>query len=361
MKFSCDRHSIAEAFQLVAAVAPQRSLKPILTRAKLTVRKDAIEIEATDFEVAVRTSVKPSSVEREGALAVPAEKVASILRDATDEKIEAEVEAEVLTLVCRDGFYRVLGEPVDDFPPIPRFEKTNAKLKGRLLADMMRKTSFAAAEERSRYSLNGVYILLGKNTMTLAATDGRRLAVREEKLGSGVESASGIVPTKGIATIRRVVESVEDVELCLTENMIMVRGGGTEVFSRLVEGKFPDYGKVIPSGNDKKVVAEREELLGLVRRASLLAPVDSRSVNFCFERGAVKICARTAEVGEAELSLPVSYDGPALEIRFNPDYVADVLRILEADQVSLEIKDADCAGMIRDGKGYTYVIMPLST
>lgn len=360
MKFSCETKAIADAFQLIAGVVPQRSLKPILTRAKLTVGKDAVTVEGTDLEVAARVSFPPASVEQEGCVAVPAEKMASILGDAGDEEIRFEMEKDVVTVLCKDGYYRVLGEGVDNFPPIPAFRSGGIKVNGGVLADMVRKTALAAAQERSRYSLNGVYVKLAGKKITLAATDGRRLAVREEKLEVEEQEASGIVPIKGISTIRRVVEPAGEVELFLADNMIMVKAAGTEVYSRLIEGKFPDYTKVIPSGNDKKIALAREDLLSFVRRAALLCSGESRAVKFSFEKGSLKISARAAEVGESELSLPVAYDGPAIEIDFNPDYIIDVLRMLDADEVILELKDNECAGMIRDGKTYTYVIMPLS-
>jgi len=360
MKFSCDRQAIAEAFQLVAGVAPQRSLKPILTRAKVTVSKDSVSVEGTDFEVALRCTLVPNSVEQEGSVAVPAEKVASILREASDSEIRLESQGDVVNILCEDGFFRVLGESAENFPPIPAVEAAPAKLGGAVVADMMRKTAFAAAEERSRYSLNGVYVSLTAKKIVMAATDGRRLAVREEKLPAKAEAVSGIVPLKGVSTIRRVVESSGDVELAMSENMIMVKAPGREVYSRLIEGKFPDYARVVPSGNDNLVEAERDALLSFIKRAALLAPADSRSVKFSVGKGALKLSSRTAEVGEAELSLPVGYQGKAFEVDFNPNYLLDVLRVIDGDKVVLELKDGECAGMIREGKGYTYVVMPLS-
>jgi DNA polymerase-3 subunit beta len=286
--------------------------------------------------------------------------MASILKDAGDEEIRLESDKDVVTVWCGDGFYRVLGESVENFPPVPEFKETGTKLPGAVLADMIKKTSMAAAEERSRYSLNGLYISFEGKKVTMAATDGRRLAVREEKLKSKGEDASGIVPVKGVATIRRVVENSDEAEISLSDNMVMVRASGGEVYSRLIEGKFPDYKRVIPVGNDKRIVLSREDLLSIVRRASLLCSGESRAVKFSLGKGELKFSSRTAEVGEAELSLPVSYDGPAIEIDFNPDYIADVLRVLDTDEVVLELKDGECAGMIREGKTYTYVVMPLS-
>ncbi len=360
MKFSCSRAAVADAFQLVASVVPQRSLKPILTRAKLVVGKDVVTVEGTDLEVAVRTGFPPTAVEHEGSVAVPAEKMASILRDATNEEIHVEAERDVVTVLCGDGFYRVLGESVENFPPVPEFQASGVKLPGAVLADMMRKTVMAAAEERSRYSLNGLYVSFSGKKITMAATDGRRLAVREEKLKMKTEDSSGIVPIKGVATIRRVVENAEEAEISLSDNMIMVKAAGSEVYSRLIEGKFPDYQRVIPVGNDKQIAIGREDLLSLVRRAALLCSGESRAVKFCLEKDTLKLSSRTAEVGEAELSLPVSYSGQVIEIDFNPDYIADVLRALDTDEIVLELKDGECAGMIREGKKYTYVVMPLS-
>ena len=360
MKFSCERKAIADAFQLVAGVTPQRSLKPILTRAKLTVEKDSIAVEGTDLEVALRCRFAPTAVDEPSSVAVPAEKMASIMKEAADDEIRVESDGDVITVLCGDGYYRVLGEAVDNFPPIPDFSGEAVKLEGGLLGDMVRKTAFAAAEERSRYSLNGVYVALDGKKISLAATDGRRLALREEKLASQAKKISGIVPLKGISTIRRVVEGAEAVELCLTDNMIMVRTGNAEVYSRLIEGKFPDYTKVVPSGNDRRVGVERENLLSFVRRASLLCSGESRAVRVSVEKGKMKLSARAAEVGEAELTFPVSYTGAAMDIDFNPDYIIDVLRALDSDEVVLELKDSECAGMIKGGKGYTYVVMPLS-
>lgn len=359
MKFSCSTEVIADAFQLIAGVVPQRSLKPILTRAKLVVRDKTVTVEGTDLEIAVRTEFS-AVVEDAGSVAVPAEKMASILRDAGDEEIRIEADKDVVTVLCGDGFYRVLGESAENFPPVPEFRETGIKIAGPVLADMMKKTSMAAAEERSRYSLNGLYVSFEGKKITVAATDGRRLAVREEKLKSNGGDASGIVPLKGVATIRRVVENSDEAEIDLSDNMIMVKASGGEAYSRLIEGKFPDYERVIPVGNDKKIIINREDLLSLIRRASLLCSGDSRAVKFSFGKGELKLSSRTAEVGESELSLPVSYDGSAIEMDFNPDYIADVLRVLNTDEVTLELKDGECSGMIREGKTYTYVVMPLS-
>lgn len=156
MKFSCSREAMANAFQLVAGVVPQRSLKPILTRAKVTVNKKSISVEGTDLEVSLRCKFTPTSVDEEGNVAIPAEKLAAIAKEASDEEIRVESEGDVVSVFCSDGRYKVLGQSIDNFPAIPQFEKESITLSGPLLGDMVHKTAFAAAEERSRYSLNGV-------------------------------------------------------------------------------------------------------------------------------------------------------------------------------------------------------------
>lgn len=194
----------------------------------------------------------------------------------------------------------------------------------------------------------------------MAATDGRRLAIREEKLSKETDEISGIVPLKGIAAIKRIAEGTEFVDMCLTENSIMVRTETAEVYSRLIEGKFPDCTKVIPSGNDRKIEVGRQELLSFIRRAALLCSGESRAVKFSVEKDSMKLSSRTAEIGEAELSFPVSYSGDAMDIDFNPDYIVDMLRVLDTEKIVLALKNSECAGMIKDGKNYTYVVMPLN-
>lgn len=360
MKFSCCTKVIAEAFQMIAGVVPQRSLKPILTRARVTAEKDSIIVEGTDLEVSARYTFPCGTIDTCGSVAIPADKVASILRDISDEEVHLEATDGVVTINCEQGYYRVLGEDPENFPPIPLFESGGIKLAGDVLGDMLKKTVLAAAEEKSRYSLNGVLIHIHEKKITMVATDGRRLAVREEKLKVKAEDRSGIVPLKGVSAIRRVVEGAEGAELAIGENMVMARAGGAEAYSRLIEGKFPDYSKVVPSGNDNHVSVNREDLLSFVRRVALLSSGESRAVKLSIGKNTIKLSARTAEVGESELSLAAAYDGDAIEIDFNPDYLLDVLKVLDAEEVVLELKDGQCAGMIRDGKEFTYVIMPLS-
>jgi DNA polymerase-3 subunit beta len=238
---------------------------------------------------------------------------------------------------------------------------------------MVAKTQFAITGEDTRYFLNGAQFVLKTDSMSLVATDGHRLALvtagRNGKAktggaGSAEEENKAILPKKTLGELARLLsEGDGDISYERGENHLFFKVGDRLLISRMIDGQFPAYERVIPKGNDKHIEFERDRLTNAVRRVALLSNERSRAVKFQIEKGKVEVTSSSPEIGEATETLPVDYTGPALQICFNAQYVLDFLAAVATDVVSLELKDEVSQAVMRpvgaEGYDYTYVIMPM--
>jgi DNA polymerase-3 subunit beta len=225
-------------------------------------------------------------------------------------------------------------------------------------------TAFAAARETSRYAINGVLWELQEGRLSLTATDGRRLSHAEGKPKSpGDREIRAIVPIKAMNLFMRIVtDADEQVGVTVTENQnqIVFRSSRATVSSALVEGQFPNYRDVIPSDSDKKAELNTGEFLSAIRRAALLTNDESRSIRLSFAGDGLTLTGRAPEQGEATVRMLASYQGEPVEIGFNPVFLVDVLKVVEAEVVTLDLKAANRPGIVRSGANMLYVVMPLN-
>ncbi len=258
--------------------------------------------------------------------------------------------------------------PREDFPTItepPGVAK--ASLKGPRSAQMIGKTQFAITGEDTRYYLNGALFVLKPEQMTFVATDGHRLAlvhVDREGKHKGDE-VKAILPRKALAELGRLLAENSDVDVQYErgENHLFFEIGPRLLMSRMIDGQFPAYEKVVPKGNDKHIEFERDRLTSAVRRVALLSNERSRAVKFLVEKGKVEVTSSSPEFGEAREPIAVDYDGPEITICFNAQYVLDFLGAVESDIVALDLKDDVSQAVMKpvgvEGYDYTYVIMPM--
>jgi len=227
---------------------------------------------------------------------------------------------------------------------------------------LIERTGFSVAKENTRYAINGVLCEKQGKRVSLVATDGRRLAWASrslEKEGKG--DVDRIVPAKTLIVLQRILASTEGpVAVQLGENQVIVRAGMYVVSSALVEGHFPQYRDVIPKDSDKKVELATQEFLSGIRRAALLTNEQSKGVRLRFAEGKLVLSSRAPEQGEATISLSIDYDGPLMEIGFNPVFLQEALRVVGTPTVVLEMKDANRPGILRAGESFLYVVMPVS-
>jgi DNA polymerase III subunit beta len=269
--------------------------------------------------------------------------------------------------VAADRFdSRIQTLPRDDFPTVPEASgKARATLPRNALKEMVAKTQFAITGEDTRYFLNGAKFVLTPDSLTLVATDGHRLALVEVKHKVGiVEDVGVILPKKTLLELGKLlVEGEGDVLFESGENHLFFDVGGRLLISRMIDGQFPAYERVIPKGNDKNIEFERERLTNAIKRVALLSNERSRAVKLEISKGKVEVTSSSSEFGEAHEELPVDYAGESMTISFNAQYVLDFLNVVETDAVMLSLKDEVSQAVMKPvgakGYDYTYVIMPM--
>jgi len=360
IKFRITKDKILAGLQNVQNVVSTRTTLPILSNVLVQAGTKGLDLTTTDLDVAVRCTVE-AEVSKAGGTTLPARKLFSILKEVPAADIEIEVDDKnAASIRCGSSFYKIMGLPEEEFPRFPQADGKSLKIDQGVLRDMLRKTAYAVSSDETRYVLNGVYMAFKGDKLTVVATDGRRLALveREMEVPKGAE-AELILPTKAVGELQRLLKDKGDVKLSVGENQIIFNLDGTILASKLIEGTYPNFRQVIPAEAKERVPLERETLLGALHRASILASEKSQSVKLNFAKNNLTITATTPEVGEAKETLAINYKGKEINIAFNPQYVMDPLRNLDADEVFIELTDELSPGVIKVNEPFLYVIMPM--
>jgi len=367
MELVVRKNDLLRELQLFQGIVERKNTIPILANILLEADGDEVRFLATDLEVGLRSRCK-ASVSKAGALTLPAKKLYEIVKALPETDIRIS-ENKSGVRVAADRFdSRLQTLPREDFPTLPDTGgKVTATLSSASLREMIPKTQFAITGEDTRYFLNGAQFVLRSDSMSLVATDGHRLALvtvaRED--GSKVdEEDKAILPKKTLGELGRLLtENDGDVVYNRGENHLFFEVGDRKLISRMIDGQFPAYERVIPKGNDQHVEFERDRLTNAVKRVALLSNERSRAVKFQVEKGKVDVTSSSPELGEAHETLTVDYTGPSLQICFNAQYVLDFLAVVATDVVALHLKDEVSQAVMvpvdAEGYDYTYVIMPM--
>lgn len=369
MKVILPRQDFQEALQAVATLTAGRTTKPILACVRLVADGEELELSATDGEAALRLKIPALAVKEKGEAVVPVDRLFGIIRELQDVEIALETAEPHCTIRGEGRNFRIFMMNPADFPPVAAFDdEPDLVVPGAELRRMIHLTLYAAARETSRYAINGVLWEKEGKKLFLVATDGRRLA---RAGGAVVEASSGnfqiIVPAKALNVLDRVFVGPGDgepwtVDVKVTPNQVLLRSGVRVLSTVLVEGHFPKYQDVIPKSNDKRARLDREELIGAVRQAALLTTEESRAVKMHFEQGKLIITSQSPEQGDARIEIPISYDGEAIDIGFNPAFVIDALKVVPYDEIFIEMQESFRPGILcgEDKTEFLYVIMPVS-
>ena len=355
---------MADALGAVCGVAAARTPKEILRCVRVEAQADVLLLSATDLELSLRCAVTQVEVDGPGEVLVVADTLSRIVRECDDELLTMEVKKNTMHLRGAGSHFQIVTQDVADFPAIPKMEgNPDVTIEHGALRRLIELTTFAAARESTRYAINGVLWEMEGKRLTLAATDGRRLAVGHGELATNgsANAVSAIVPTKTLSLFGRL--SAEDdarVGIKLTGNQILLDLGRAMISSSLVEGQFPKYQDVVPSDCDLVAELNTAEFHSALKRASLLTNEESKGVRFSFAKGELTLSSRAPEQGEATVSMPATYDGETLDIGFNPVFLLDVLRVAHTDSISFAFKEAARPGVIRLGKDFVYVVMPVN-
>jgi DNA polymerase III subunit beta len=367
MRADCDRESFLSACQLVSAAVSSRDVKPILRNFKIIAEGDRCTLMATDLELGIRFDVQNLIIQEPGEAILPAARLIAILREARDARLNIEADSSACVVRGASLEFEMPGEDPSQFPDIPTFaEDKYHEISAGTLRDMIRRTIFATADETARYSMTGVMWELDAEVVRLVATDGRRLA-----LAQGTATANGghttkgqapVVPTKAMSLLERNLQVDEDpVKICLRANDALFRTGRAVVYSRLVEGRFPDYKQVMPRKAATKVTLSTATFPAAVRQAAVMTDDDSKRVTFHFDHDKLTLQAQGATAGRSKVELPIVYDGKPIDINFNPAYLIEMLKVLPGDEeITLDLIDGGSPALFKHGTSYSYLVMPLT-
>jgi DNA polymerase-3 subunit beta len=365
MELVVRKNDLLRELQLFQGIVERKNTIPILANVLLEAKGNEVRMLATDLEVALRSKCE-ASVAKGGSLTLPAKKLYEVVKalPETDVRIQEDKNG---VKVAADRFdSRMQTLPREDFPTLPDVSGTaKATLPRDALREMVAKTQFAITGEDTRYFLNGAKFVLKPDSLTLVATDGHRLALVEVKHPVSVTQEVGVIlPKKTLLELGKLLTEGEgDITFESGENHLFFEVGGRVLISRMIDGQFPAYERVIPKGNDKLIEFDRERLTSAVKRVALLSNERSRAVKFEIDKGKVEVTSSSSEFGEAREQLPVDYTGAAMAISFNAQYVLDFLNVVDTDVVSLSLKDEVSQAVVKpvgaQGYDYTYVIMPM--
>jgi DNA polymerase-3 subunit beta len=367
MELVVRKNDLLRELQLFQGIVERKNTIPILANVLMEAKGDKVRFLATDLEVGLRSSCA-ATVTKPGALTLPAKKLFEIVRSLPDTDIRIAEEKGGVKVAADRFDSKMQTLPREDFPTLPEGGvAATAALPNLALKEMVAKTQFAITGEDTRFFLNGAQFVLRPDSMSLVATDGHRLAlvtVKRESRAKGDDESKAILPKKTLGELGRLLSDSEgEITYERGENHMFFTVGDRLLISRMIDGQFPAYERVIPKSNDKHIEFERDRLTSAVKRVALLSNERSRSVKFNIEKGKVDVTSSSPELGEAHETLPVDYNGTSLQICFNAQYVLDFLSAVSTDIVALELKDEVSQAVMTpvgaEGYEYTYVIMPM--
>jgi DNA polymerase-3 subunit beta len=370
MELVVRKADLLRELQLFQGIVERKNTIPILANVLIEADGDQVKLLATDLEVGLRSRCQ-ASVSKKGSLTLPAKKLYEIIKalPETDVRIE---EDKTGVKVAADRFdSRMQTLPREDFPTLPDGTGVySATLPRDVLKHMVAKTQFAITGEDTRYFLNGALFIQRADSMSLVSTDGHRLALitvprdQTRNKAKSNDEERVILPRKTLLELGRLLaEGDGDIQYERGENHLFFEVGGRLLISRMIDGQFPAFERVIPKGNDKRVEFDRDRLTSAVKRVALLSNERSRAVKFQVDKGKVEIASSSPEFGEAKEVLMVDYTAAPVTICFNAQYVLDFLSAVETESVGLEFKDEMSQAVMKpigaEGYDYTYVIMPM--
>lgn len=361
MKFSIIRSKFFDALQTVQNVVSSKGSLQILSNALIQVEEGRLCITTTDLDISEKCYAD-CEVDQPGSTTLPIRRLASIIRELDEGKIFIETnEEDVTTVQCGSSFFKIIGLPTRDFPPLPTADgKLCYRIDQGVFREMLKKTCYAASQDETRRVLNGVLLAFKENKLTMVATDGRRLALVEHEIEFPPEAETEmILPTKAVSELMRILANEGDLKIYAQKNQVIFEMGSTMLSSKLIDGVYPNYRQVIPSACDERVTIEREQLLSALRRVSVVTTDKSNATRLTFSANQLVVATNTPDVGEGRDTVPVKYAGKEISIIFNPEYVMDPLKNITDDEIFIEMNDGHSPALLKCSIPFLYVLMPL--
>ncbi len=366
MKIISTKDSLSYGIQVCQRVVSSKNPLPVLSGILLKAGDGTLTVTATDLEVGIECTL-PMDIQEKGAVVLPARILGDIVRKLPDVKIVMEVNSQNFNTTIKYGQseFNLLGLSSEDFPILPSIDFSSVlTIKQELFKNMIKQVIFAASSDDNRPIFTGALMEIGEDTVKLVATDTHRLALRTAKMeNNGFElEKSVIIPGKTLNELNRIMTGEgEDVKIAFGENQIVFELPGTKLISRLIEGQFPNYKQVVPQGCKTKIKLKTKELLEATERASLLAKEGSNFVKITITEENMTISSNSPEIGKIEEQLPIEMEGEETQIAFNSKYLIDVLKVIDTEEILVELTGSLSPGIIKpaEGQNYIYVILPI--
>jgi DNA polymerase-3 subunit beta len=363
MKVTVPSHDLNDGLRRVLNIVNTRSTIPVLGNVLISAREGRLELSTTDLEVSIVTSMS-AEIDVEGETTLPAKKFGQIAGSLSsgDVRIETDVKSVTSSISCANAIFHIKGLDPADFPKETEFQEENKLELARIeFGKTLRKIAYAVSTDQTRYVLNGILLSIQEGNFTAVATDGRRLALVEKIIDGMDENIKRkvILPIKVVNELQKLLDEEGVVELRLSESRASFVIGDTILTTKLVEGEYPNYRQVIPGTFKNSVVLPREGFGDVLNRVAVVVTDTGASVKFQLTENAVELSATSNDLGDATEPMTVAYDGEPVTIAFNPGYLRDPLRTLDADEMTIRFNDEFKPVAILGDEGFLYVIMPM--
>jgi DNA polymerase-3 subunit beta len=371
MKFKINRDHFANGLAQVLNVVGSKATMPILSNVLIEAEKDQISLSTTNLDLGIRCKIK-AEIKEGGSVTLPVKRLATIVRELpnVDVTFDGSPNHQV-KLTSGGSTFKIMGIGKDEFPPLPEFGDEKAyTLDQSELVSMLRSVSYAQSTDETRYILNGVYFNFRDEKLTLVATDGRRLALIAKEMEVPAANAGAIIlPAKTVSELNRLLDKGTKVKINFNERRAAFQISTDKdtsglidhvyLYSKVVEGNYPNYQQVVPKETHQRIKLERELLLQCVHRAQLVCSEKANSVKIKISSNLLEIFAASSDFGEAHESMAIGYNGPDVQVAFNPAFLMDPLKALTKDEVFFEVKDEVSPGVFKTLESFTCVIMPV--
>ncbi|RIL09371.1 MAG: DNA polymerase III subunit beta [Proteobacteria bacterium] len=343
MEFTIERSELSRGLQITQSAVARKTTMPILANLLLSAEKDGLKILASDLEITAVSTVK-AEVKKSGSTSVNARIFSEIVRELPDGQVNFKLtEGERLELVSKGSRFKMVGISADEFPNVPGLAvETKARFPAGMLTEMINRTIYSSSTDETRFNLNGICFEIAsgdakkeknkESSLCMVATDGHRLAMITRPANGLDFSGRAIVPRRGLAEIRRVLESQQEVGLSIHEGFFVIEANDFKVSMRLIDGEFPDYSQVIPKDTGAMASVKAADLAQALRRVMLMVSDREKCVRMTFAPENLRISSSSPELGEASEELPIRYQGDVLTVGFNAVYVHDVAAALGEEQ-----------------------------
>jgi DNA polymerase III subunit beta len=350
MKFTVAQTEILTALQLVSSAVPSRTTLPVLSNILVEAMDGSIQMTATDLDLAIATRAT-ADVKAEGALTVPAKRLAELVRKLSKEELKFEAKELTLNVGSKTGRFKFHCIRPEEFPArINVSPDLTFKIEAKIFERMIRRSIYAVSTDETRPALNGALLQIIEGEIRLVATDGHRLAratVRQAGIGKNPLKGDVIIPLKALHHLQRLVaETTESVTVELSKNHARFTAGPTTLTTKLIEGPFPNYEQVLPKQNNKMLRANRDELTQALDRVSIFSDSLTRQVKFSISENKLRLIVQTPDQGEANEEIGVTYTADDLDIGYNATYILDILRTIDSEEIVMQLNTPVTAGLV---------------